>query len=90
MTGEADPQSTSVVIPLRFGKRPAGFALVTYDKEEDAAKAVEQLQDKGMSRNPLAALICLPSITLRYSARYNLALTSRARRPQASRAARAS
>lgn len=44
---------TSVVIPLRFGKRPAGFALVTYEKEADAQNAVDKLQDKELDGRKL-------------------------------------
>ncbi|WWC89836.1 uncharacterized protein L201_004764 [Kwoniella dendrophila CBS 6074] len=36
----------SVNLPLKFGKRPAGYAFVTYNNEADANKAIEQLKDK--------------------------------------------
>ena len=32
---------------MRFGRRPAGYAFVSYKKEEDAKKVVEELNDKG-------------------------------------------
>jgi RNA recognition motif-containing protein len=35
-----------VIIPQRF-KRPSGFAFVHYKTEEEANKAVEQLNDQG-------------------------------------------
>ncbi|WVW82790.1 hypothetical protein I302_104801 [Kwoniella bestiolae CBS 10118] len=36
----------SIDLPLKFGKRPAGYAFVTYTNEADANKAAEQLKDK--------------------------------------------
>ncbi|WWD01115.1 hypothetical protein V866_008053 [Kwoniella sp. B9012] len=43
----------TIDLPLKFGKRPAGYAFVTYTNEADATKAVEQLKDKEFgSRQP--------------------------------------
>lgn len=36
----------NVHLPLKFGKRPSGYAFVGYEAEESAKKAVEQLNDK--------------------------------------------
>ncbi|OCF40612.1 hypothetical protein I317_05543 [Kwoniella heveanensis CBS 569] len=42
----AGGEIASVTLPLRFGRRPAGYAFVTYKNGDDAKKAVEQLNEK--------------------------------------------
>ncbi|GFZ45870.1 hypothetical protein JCM24511_03602 [Saitozyma sp. JCM 24511] len=44
--GKAGGELLSVALPLRFGKRPAGYAFASYKDEADAKKAVEQLNDQ--------------------------------------------
>jgi RNA recognition motif-containing protein len=41
--------SLNVTLPLKFGKRPSGFAFVGYEAEESAKKAVADLNEKSRS-----------------------------------------
>lgn len=43
----AKTHSSSVVLPLRFGKKPSGFGFVEYENEADAKNAVEKLNGSG-------------------------------------------
>ncbi|WVR05433.1 hypothetical protein IAU60_002449 [Kwoniella sp. DSM 27419] len=51
----------SVNLPLRFGRRPAGYAFVSYKDEADAKKAVEQLNDKEFGERKVRLEIAKPA-----------------------------
>ena len=41
--------SLNVALPLKFGKRPSGYAFVGYASAESAQKAVDELNEKSTS-----------------------------------------
>ncbi|KAK8869547.1 hypothetical protein IAR55_000114 [Kwoniella newhampshirensis] len=51
----------SVNLPLRFGRRPAGYAFVSYKDEADAKKVVEQFNDKELGDRKLRLEIAKPA-----------------------------
>jgi hypothetical protein len=69
-----DHISLSVALPLRFGKRPAGYAFASYKDEADAKKAVEQLNDQGESGSLDTQRCCAD--TLARADRYEQSLTA--------------
>lgn len=42
-----------VILPLRFGRKPGGFAFVVYEKEEDAKAVAEKLNGSELNGRPL-------------------------------------
>ncbi|WVQ99006.1 hypothetical protein IAU59_006138 [Kwoniella sp. CBS 9459] len=57
----AGGEIASVTLPLRFGRRPAGYAFVTYKNVDDAKKAVEQLNDKEMGDRKVKLELAKPA-----------------------------
>ncbi|WVF71906.1 hypothetical protein IAT40_006716 [Kwoniella sp. CBS 6097] len=57
----AGGEIASVTLPLRFGRRPAGYAFVTYKNADDAKKAVEQLNEKEMGDRKVKLEIAKPA-----------------------------
>ncbi|WRT67410.1 uncharacterized protein IL334_004381 [Kwoniella shivajii] len=51
----------SVNLPLKFGKRPAGYAFVTYKNEADAQKAIDQLKDKELGDRKVKLELARPA-----------------------------
>ncbi|WWC69180.1 uncharacterized protein I206_103116 [Kwoniella pini CBS 10737] len=51
----------SVQLPTKFGKRPAGYAFVTYTNDTDANKAVEQLKDKELGGRQVKLELARPA-----------------------------
>lgn len=58
--------SVNVALPLKFGKRPSGYAFVGYATADSAKKAVDELNDKSESRVCLIpATMCQPMLISR-------------------------
>ncbi|WWC60826.1 uncharacterized protein I303_103402 [Kwoniella dejecticola CBS 10117] len=51
----------SVQLPTKFGKRPAGYAFVTYTNGTDANKAVDQLKDKELDGRQVKLELARPA-----------------------------
>ncbi|ORY30004.1 hypothetical protein BCR39DRAFT_558827 [Naematelia encephala] len=54
VTKAGDYEILSVVMPKKFGKRPAGFAFVLYKNEEDAKAVVEKLNGEELGDRKLS------------------------------------
>ena len=48
----ADIPSVDVSLPLKYNKRPSGYAFVGYADADVAKKAVEELNEKRMAKSP--------------------------------------
>lgn len=52
--------ASSIVFPRKFGSRPAGYAFAQYEKEEDAKKVVDKLNDVELDGRKLRVEIARP------------------------------
>ncbi|MDD3480663.1 MAG: RNA-binding protein [Patescibacteria group bacterium] len=60
MFAEFGEVAEAKVITDKFSGRSKGFAFVTFAKEEDAAKAVEALNEKDIDGRPLTVNVAKP------------------------------